>query len=306
MYRFAIVLVATLGLAACGGGSSSGGSSSGGSSPDNSDGNAGGPASPGDPGAPDQGGGSGPLEGQIRPGVEVVADGASCTSNFLYRLNAETVYLGVAAHCFSPDTNSGIDACETANLEIGFDQVIVENASRPAVLVYSSWRAMQEVGEEPGSNACTFNDFALVKLHPDDIPNIHPATRAFGGPTALAAGTAAVGEGIYLYGQSALHLGIPQLETMTGSVVAIEGEGWSYDVATDTPALPGDSGGPVLDSQGRALAVTSALSAGVRADPLRNGVVNLSRALAYAKEHGFIDQGVSLLTFEQFDPEGGL
>lgn len=299
MYRFAIVLVATLGLVACGGGSS-GGSSSGGSFPDNSDGNA------GDPGAPDQAGGSGPLEGQIRPGVEVVADGASCTSNFLYRLNAETVYLGVAAHCFSPDTNSGIDACETENLETGFDQVIVENASRPAVLVYSSWRAMQEVGEEPGSNACTFNDFALVKLHPDDISNIHPATRAFGGPTALAAGTAAVGEGIYLYGQSALHGGRADLETMAGRIVAVEGEGWSYDVVTDTPALPGDSGGPVLDSQGRALAVTSALSAGVRVDPLRNGVVNLSRALAYAKEHGFIDQGVSLLTFEQFDPEGGL
>ena len=52
-----------------------------------------------------------PLSSQIRPGVEVVADGASCTSNFLYQLNDTTVYLGVAAHCFSPDTNQGVDPC---------------------------------------------------------------------------------------------------------------------------------------------------------------------------------------------------
>ncbi len=247
-----------------------------------------------------------PLASHIRPGVEVVAEGASCTSNFLFQLNEQTVFLGVAAHCFSPDTNGGVDPCETNNLAIGFNQVIVENATQPAELVYSSWRAMQEAGETPGSDACIYNDFALVKLHPDDIANIHPATMAFGGPTALASGMAAVGEEIYLYGHSSLHLGLRELEAMTGRIVEVVGGGWSYDVTTDTPAVSGDSGGPILDSQGRALAVTSVLSVGLRADPLRNGVVNLDRALRYAKDNGFIHRDIGLLTWSDFRPDGSL
>ncbi|MBM7421902.1 S1 family peptidase [Spongiibacter marinus] len=300
MNKVLILIAAGCLIAACGGSSSSGGNT---------------PSSPEAPtggGQPPVSGGGGavsfgePLATQIRPGVEVVADGSSCTSNFLYQLNAETVFLGVAAHCFSPDTNSGVDPCESRSLDIGFNQVIVENAQQPAELVYSSWRAMQEVGETPGSDACRYNDFALVKLHPDDIANIHPATVAFGGPVALATGTADVGEDIFLYGHSSLHFGVRELETMVGSIVAVEGGGWSYSVSTDTPAVPGDSGGPVLDSQGRALATTSVLSVGVRLDPLRNGVVNLDRALRYAKDNGFVDKGLSLITWPDFRPGGDL
>ncbi len=293
MHKALVTTVISLWLVACGG---SDGSS--GNSPDAPLPGAGG----GEPGS----GFAEPLATQIRPGVEVVADGASCTSNFLYQLNAQTVYLGVAAHCFSPDTNGGVDPCESRNLDIGFNEVIVENASQPAELAYSSWRAMQEVGETPGSAACQYNDFALVKLHPDDIANIHPATMAFGGPTALAGGIAEVGETIYLYGHSSMHFGARELEAMVGSIVEVDGDGWAYSVVTDTPAVPGDSGGPVLDSQGRALAATSVLSVGVRQDPLRNGVVNIDRALAYAKNHGFINKGTQLLSWPGFDPSGNL
>ena len=298
MYKIIIAATAVWVLSACGGSSSGG---------DQSPNSVEGPPASGEP-AP-RGGATGfgePLATQIRPGVEVVADGASCTSNFLYQLNADTIYLGVAAHCFSPDTNSGVDPCESRSLEIGFNQVVVENALQPAELVYSSWRAMQEVGEAPGSDVCRYNDFALVKLHPDDVANVHPATMAFGGPTALAQGGADMDEAIYLYGHSSLHLGVRELETMVGSIVAVEGGGWSYSVSTDTPALSGDSGGPVLDSQGRALAVTSVLSVGLQLDPVRNGVVNLDRALRYAKGNGFVGKGLSLLTWSDFRPRGEL
>ncbi|MAY39132.1 serine protease [Spongiibacter sp.] len=246
-----------------------------------------------------------PLSSQIRPGVEVVADGASCTSNFLYQLNDTTVYLGVAAHCFSPDTNQGVDPCEAANLPLG-TPVQIQNAAQPGELAYSSWQAMQEVGESAGSAACTHNDFALVKLSPDALANIPPATIAFGGPTALASQLASEGEAVFVYGQSPFHFGVRELEAMNGSVIGIAPEGWAYDVLTDTPAISGDSGGPVLDSQGRALAVTSALSVSLSLTPVRNSVTNLARALRYAKDNGFIHQDVQLMTWAELDPSGGL
>lgn len=266
------------------------------------------------PATPADGGSSGgasndfgdPVNSQIRPGVRVSADGSGCTSNFLYKLNDTTVYLGVAAHCFSPDTNQNIDPCETNNLPIGFSQITIENASKPGVLVYTSWRAMQEVGEEPGGETCRLNDFALVQLNVADIANIHPAVRAFGGPRSLATNVVPTGTVIHLYGRSSNHGGNRNLETMTGEVVSVSPESWSYDVVTDTPAVPGDSGGPVLDGAGRALAVTSVLTAGVSINPLRNGVVNLNKALNYAKQHGFIQQGVTLMAYDEFSAAGDL
>ena len=246
-----------------------------------------------------------PSSSQIRPGVEVVADGASCTSNFLFKLNESTVYLGVAAHCFSPDTNQGVDPCEASTLAIG-TPVQIENAAHPGELAYSSWRAMQEVGETPGSAACIHNDFALVKLDSRDLENVHPATSAFGGPTALAGGLAPEGESIALYGRSPFHFGVRELEAMNGSVIGIAPAGWAYDVLTDTPAISGDSGGPVLDSQGRALAVTSALSVSLSLTPVRNSVTNLAMALRYAKENGFIHPNIALITWATFDDSGQL
>lgn len=313
VYKYLLTLLAVSVLSACGGSSSSGGGSAG---ADN-------------PGVGDQGGGPGeggqgdgladdgavpaqfgePRDNQIRPGVNVVANGSLCTSNFLYQLNQQTVYIGVAAHCFSADTNQGIDPCEAQNLPTGFDQVLVENAQFPGELVYSSWQAMKEVGETPGSAACVFNDFALVRLDPRDLGNIHPAVRAIGGPVALRQGIAEVGERFSAYGRSPDHFGIESLETRSGTITDVLGGGWFYETATTNPlnsAIPGDSGGPVLDGQGRALAVTSVLTftAGLTLTPITNGVVNLDMALEYAMDNGFINRGVSLLTWNEFAEPG--
>lgn len=249
---------------------------------------------------------SAPQANQIRPGGLVTANGSQCTSNFLFYLNDETVYLGVAAHCFSPDTNSGIDPCEARSLPVGFNEVQVENASRPAELVYSSWVAMQEVGESPGSAACEFNDFALVRLAGDDIANIHPAVREVGGPTALESNLAGPGDPVVLFGRSDFTLGNRELQVREGQVVEVLGGGWAYDIVADGSVSPGDSGGPVLTGDGRALAVVSTftlvLGSGSLAGPVRAGVVNLDRALDYAKEQGFIHADVRLLTWSAFSP----
>jgi hypothetical protein len=248
-----------------------------------------------------------PVASQIRPGVEISADGSGCTGNFLFSPNAQTVYIGVAAHCFSEDTNNGIDPCETNNLPIGFNQVVIENATQPGEIVYSSWRAMQESGETPGSDACVYNDFALVKIHPDDLANIHPAAFAFGGPVSLRSGLAAVDDDVFAYGRSPYHFGQRTLEAKSGSITGVSGEDWAYQIRTDNPGVPGDSGGPIFGPNGEALAALSVLSAGVgglNVIDVSNGAVNLDRALRYAIDGGFINANTKVLLWPDFYPAG--
>lgn len=243
-----------------------------------------------------------PTRTQIRPGVEISSRDGSCTSNFLYAANSVTVYIGVAAHCFSEDTNSGVDPCETRNAALGFDGITIENASRPGTLVYSSWSAMQQKGETPGSELCTLNDFALVQIHADDLGNIHPAAIGFGGPTALFGGLAAVGDLVYSYGQSPAHGGVNDLEEKRGRITQIIAGGLAYRVSTDSAGLPGDSGSAVLHQDGRALAVLSDVGVRVGLTPVSNGVVSLEKALAYAKSGGFIPASTALITWSEFSP----
>ena len=247
-----------------------------------------------------------PMATQIRPGVEISANGSGCTGNFLFSPNSQTVYIGVAAHCFSLDSNDDIDPCESNNLPIGFNQVVIENASQPGEIVYSSWRAMQESGETPGSNACTYNDFALVKIHSDDVANIHPASFAFGGPVSLFTGLASVGDAVYAYGRSPYHFGLRLLEAKSGDITAVLVNGWAYQIVTDNASIPGDSGGPIFGPNGQALAVTSVLtlSLGLGAAPVSNGVTNLDRALQYAIDGGFINASTKLIAWPDFYPSG--
>ncbi|MEX1664349.1 trypsin-like peptidase domain-containing protein [Zhongshania arctica] len=294
-------------LSACGGSSNSSSSNAANDSDTNGEmtsspgggGNAAVPGSPSSFGVP--------VANQIRPGVEISADGSGCTGNFLFSPNAQTVYIGVAAHCFSEDTNSGVDACETNNLPIGFNQVVIENATQAGEIVYSSWRAMQESGETPGSNACVYNDFALVKIHPDDLANIHPAGFAFGGPVSLRTGLAAVGDDVFAYGRSPFHFGQRNLEAKSGTITGVSGDGWAYQIQTDNPGVPGDSGGPIYGPNGEALAVLSVLSAGVgglSVINVSNGVTNLDRALRYAIDGGFINANTKVLLWPDFYPAG--
>jgi hypothetical protein len=243
-----------------------------------------------------------PTRTQIRPGVEVSSRNGSCTSNFLYAANSATVYIGVAAHCFSEDTNSGTDPCKARNEALGFDGITIENARHPGTLAYSSWAAMQQNGEQSGSDLCALNDFALVQIHADDLANVHPAAIGFGGPKALFVGLAAVGDTVYSYGQSPAHGGVNDLEKKRGRITQVVAGGLAYRVSSDSAGLPGDSGSAVLHQDGRALAVLSDVGFGVGVAPVSNGVVNLERALNYAKTGGFIPASTSLVTWAEFSP----
>jgi hypothetical protein len=218
----------------------------------------------------------------IHPGVQTVTGGGQCTSNFVFRDGAGT-YLGQSAHCAGTGAATETDGCDSGSQPLG-TTVDVEGASRPGTLVYSSWLAMQAAGETD-PNACAYNDFALVRIDPADVPNLSPTVPGFGGPTGVGPSSAMLGDTVYTYGNSSLRLGIAQLRPKQGVVVQGEGDGWSRTVYTVTPGIPGDSGSGFLSGSGEAIGTLSTLQ--VLPVAGSNGVGDLAHELAYARSHGF-------------------
>jgi hypothetical protein len=138
---------------------------------------------------------------------------------------------------------------------------------------------MQANGET-NPDACAYNDFALVRLAPADAAKVNPTVPHWGGPVALATTGTSAGQRVYSYGNSSLRQGIAALSPKTGVSLGDAGNGWSHNVFTLTPGVPGDSGSAFLDASGRALGVLSTLQIAPVAGS--NGVGNLQRELAYA------------------------
>lgn len=217
----------------------------------------------------------------IHPGVQTYTEGAQCTSNFVFQ-EGSTVYLGQAAHCSGTGGATETDGCISGSLPIG-TAVEVSGATKPGTLAYNSWLAMQASGESD-PNACAFNDFALVRLDPADVGGVNPSVPGYGGPTGL--GTVGdLGSTVFSYGNSELRLGITKLSPKQGTVIQNEGNGWSHNVVTLTPGVPGDSGSGFMNEGGQAFGVLSTLQIAPLAGS--NGVGDLGKELAYARAHGF-------------------
>ena len=218
----------------------------------------------------------------IHPGVQTVTGGGQCTSNFVFRDGAGT-YLGQAAHCSGTGAATETDGCDSGSLPLG-TPVEIDGASRPGTMVYNSWLAMQAAGESD-PDTCAYNDLALVKVDPADVPNVSPTVPGFGGPTGLGPSSAMLGDTVYTYGNSSLRGGVPQLRPKQGIVVQSQGNGWSRDVYTATPGIPGDSGSGFLSGSGQAIGTLST----VQIAPLAgsNGVGDLRHEFDYARAHGF-------------------
>jgi hypothetical protein len=214
-------------------------------------------------------------------------DGAQCTSNFIFQ-DGSNVYIGQAAHCSGAGAATETNGCETESLPIG-TPVEVDGASQPGTLAYNSWITMQQKGETD-EETCAFNDFALVKLDPADVPNVNPSVPAFGGPTGVGA-WGGTGSTVYTYGNSSLRGGVSALSPKQGVIVQHSPDGWSHDVYTFTPGIPGDSGSGFLNASGGAIGALST----VQLAPLAgsNGVGDLPKELAYARANGF--SGVDLV-----------
>jgi hypothetical protein len=232
----------------------------------------------------------------VHPGVQTFTDGAQCTANFIFTDGADT-YIGQAAHCSGTGGSTDTDGCTSGSLPEG-TQVQVTGANQPATMVYNSWIRMQAAGEAD-SETCQFNDLALLKLDPSDVPNVNPSIPSWGGPTGV--GTGAALDDTYSYGNSELRGGVTELSPKRGKILDVSPGGWSYDVYTVSPGIPGDSGSAFLNASGQAMGILST----VQLAPLAgaNGVGNVGKEIAYAQAHGF--SGLSLVSgTEPFDGSG--
>ncbi|MDQ4010220.1 MAG: serine protease [Actinomycetota bacterium] len=217
----------------------------------------------------------------VHPGVMTDTDGGQCTSNFVF-YNASDVFIGQAAHCAGTGAATETSGCTSKSKPLG-TPVTIGGASKPGTLVYSSWITMDQ-RDESDTNACAFNDFALVKLDPADRGKVNPSLPFFGGPTGITTTGTSAGDRIYTYGNSPLRAGLTPLSPKTGISIGDQGDGWSHSCYTVTPGIPGDSGSAVLAQDGKALGVLSTLA--VAPQTGSNGVGDLSRELAYLNTHG--------------------
>lgn len=217
----------------------------------------------------------------IHPGVQIVG-GGQCTSNFVFA-DATDVYLGQAAHCSGTGSADETDGCDAGVLPLG-RPVTIEGASRPGVVVYNSWVTMQQRGEKDAAT-CALNDFALVKVHPDDRPKVNPSVPFWGGPHGLATEDAG-GLFVYSYQNSSLRMGLSALSPKRG-IDTGTGDAWSRNVYTLTPGIPGDSGSGFLDENGSAIGVLSTIELFPRIGS--NNVIDLSRALEYMHRQTDLD-----------------
>ena len=180
----------------------------------------------------------------IHPGVQTFTAGAQCTSNFVFSDGTNT-YIGQAAHCSGTGGNTATDGCTSGTLPVG-TQVDVTGASKPGTMVYNSWATMQANGES-NADTCAYNDLALIKLDPSDVANVNPSVPGYGGPTGVGT-VGSLGDKVYSYGNSELRGGVTKLSPKEGVLIQNQGNGWSHNVFTVSPGIPGDSGSGFMNA----------------------------------------------------------
>jgi hypothetical protein len=149
-------------------------------------------------------------------------------------------------------------------------------------MVYNSWIRMQ-AAHETDEETCQYNDLALIQLSSADVAKTNPSVPGWGGPTGLGS-EGDTGSDTYSYGNSSLRGGVTFLSPKQGKVVDRSPGGWSTDVYTVTPGIPGDSGSGFLNATGHAAGVLSTVAIAPLAGS--NGVGDLPRELAWASAHG--------------------
>jgi hypothetical protein len=246
----------------------------------------------------------------ITPGVQMMTKGAQCTANFVYTDGAGRTYVGYAAHCAGKGEATDTDGCSTASYPLGTRVAFVAGESLATAgetlghgtLVYSSWLAMHKAGTR-NANTCAYNDLALVRVDAADVKKVNPSVPFWGGPTGLRTQGLSQGDQVYSYGNSAIRAGVTALSPKTGVSTGDAGAGWSHNVYTATPGIPGDSGSGFLDADGKAFGVVSTIA--LAPVPGENGIGDLAKELAFAQAHSGIS-GLRLVKgTEPFSGLGG-
>lgn len=196
----------------------------------------------------------------IRPGIRVL--GQICTGNFIFSdASNSTLYIGTAAHCVNT-THVG-------------ERVDLAKGQAWGWVAFDGFKAFESAASPPCPDPIHL-DFGLIEIPEEFRDLVHPAVKAWGGPTDLR-DRARSGEHLLQYGNSVLRAGVQNAQ-----------EGWALGNArcgteAEVPgSINGDSGAPVLTSDGQALGVH------VR----KHGFItttNLEPALAFAEAHMGID-----------------
>ena len=160
---------------------------------------------------------------------------------------------------------------------------------------------MEELGTTD-VNACAYNYIALVRDRAADVGEVNPSVPFWGGPTGIDTDGTAAGDRVWTYGNSSLRGGLEPLSPHTGfSLGDVDTDGgWSHPLYTVSPGVPGDSGSGFLSDGGLAIGTLSTL--GLAPLPGSNNIGDLTRELAFARQHSGI-AGLRLVKgTEPFDP----
>ncbi len=231
----------------------------------------------------------------IHPGIMTFTGASSflggagqCTANFIFTDASQNVYLGQAAHCSSTGEDTETNGCSTHSLPLGDPHLHRQPRQRRRPGRHRrSGRSPTTRGssmqkeKQANADTCAYNDLALIKLSGGQS-EANPTVPFWGGPDGLAAGPAAAGETVFTYGNSVLRGGITALSPKLGASLGEQEpvEGWSEQVYTVSPGIPGDSGSAYMNSSGDALGVLSTVE--FAPVPASNGVGTLAKELAYA------------------------
>lgn len=230
-------------------------------------------------------------EATVRPGVKI--GGGRCTANFVFATpDNATLYLGTASHCF-PGWDLG-------------DPVDIARGSVEGTLAYCSWGAHTQMvtcpekrfGEDEGYR----QDLALVEIPHDNRQDVHPALLVWGGPTELG-NAPAQGAQLLTYGNSDLRDGslgsVNALDSRPG--IVLESQEGTTVATFPSPAIPMDSGGPVITAEGATVGLLSFTdSDGGIPRGAAVGISNLAPALEELEQR--TDRSVELATWPLFDP----
>lgn len=157
----------------------------------------------------------------IRPGGLMSAP-VGCTFNFVFESTTDdTLYIGTAGHC----VNEG-------------SRVSAEGVGEFGTVVFS-------VADGFGA------DFALIRIDDDRTDEVSPTVATWGGPVAVDDGDSLPGETLYETGWGIA----TDARKETRNRVHVENAQTMGFVSWDGVGSGGDSGAPILDSEGEALAV---------------------------------------------------
>ncbi len=200
----------------------------------------------------------------VRPGAIVNTDNGSCTMNFMFTDPAGDRYMGTAGHCILATSAVG----QQDNGEVTFEpgegpEATDAEGNRIGNYVYA-------IQSDP-------KDFALILL--DDDVEASPQVCSFGGPTGISDERPGLLEPTLLSNHgNPLGLG----SGVTAKTFLALGMPDPDHVFATGLVLPGDSGGPVLDEEGRAVGVvvSTGLHLGdslLSGDGLDVGLVGITR-----------------------------